>query len=708
MFEDLLREADLSLNHGDFYKSLDLLRQAHELKPDNLEIANRYSELQQRRNLEEQLRQIETDCTSKIQTGSMAAAHNVLGRGLNLLLEYLPSGNKQALNGILQAGRSLIADDQWEIAQGLLLELGRSGFEHWASLRTYTLANQWLELGRDIALMGIIASERALGNYVEAYRASRSYLYRNPTSEEAIRISAKTREMLYSHLNRSATKRLERAREAIQQEEFQLAIDNLYDLDSFYKKVEEEFPYEFRGDEDVEHIRLLAGKLKEEAVGLQTIQRATLSQLVEVEGLFSQNRLEEAERKLLEIRDVPLNDLSKRTKDLFELIRKTRIDKARHTFQREITSVQAGLGTLTLQELNTILGRLRELPDRIDWHLLHDEDRLDYEHTLDQVYRKLQIQSLFEQAQASIKTEGYEKAHAILASIPTQGNPEAQALLRQIEQGLERQRREKLEQSIQKLLERAKDDFRHKRFLTAQRTLHELSGILERIPEEHRMLWRVQIQTLGDEIKIASEIWSLYSQAQAHIWEGQKEGETGNLREANALLDQVIGNSDSNEAIQEIQEQARELMDSILMGTYMMDGNLNEVEKRLIAKMMVEPTNVNIRLNLIQIRATKDIEELAKQIKMESRLWFWATMISTIVAFVVFVIAIVFALRENTVFASLTLLVTVLTGFLAKAFSDQYQQANQRADRKLETKLEGFIKQQADEVEKIGKSPTTI
>ena len=148
-------------------------------------------------------------------------------------------------------------------------------------------------------------------------------------------------------------------------------------------------------------------------------------------------------------------------------------------------------------------------------------------------------------------------------------------------------------------------------------------------------------------------------------------------------------------------------MDGILLGTYMMDGDLQEVEKHLIRKMMLDPTNNNIRLSLIKVRATRDIEELTKQIKIESRLWFWATVLATLVAFGVFVVSIVFALRDNSIFASLNLLLAVLTGFLAKAFSDQYQKANERSDRKLDEKLQEFIKQPGDIEEMISPEKLT-
>ncbi len=699
MLETLLEKSEIALDTGDIDEALDLLRQAYEFQPDNSEIKNRYSKLKQRRNLEQKLREFELDYESRLSTNSRIDAHSTLEYAIELLLENLPPEHKQILTEILRLDGRLLSDDEWKIAQELRIKLCRSDND-WATYKACDLVDKWLKLGRDIATLGIIASAEAIGNLSEAYHLARDYLYRNPMSEDAIAQLASIMESLCDQISQSASKRLTRAKAAIQQEEYELAIKNLYEIDEvIYKEAEIEFPNLLLGDERVENIRAEANRLIPEAEKLHSIQIESRQKLEEVETLFLTGQFENAERVLLEIRDVPLNSVSKRTKNLTEQIKNARVNQARQMLHREVTNIQVSLDSLNSRDLSTALNHLQELPTEIDWHYLLDDDRQEYERIVNRIHRKLQIQSLFEQAEKSTEAGEYEKANAILSSIPTQENPEAQALLKQIEYELEKQRRNKLEQSVEKLLEKAKDDTYHKRFLTAQNILKEIVSLLGQVSEEYRVLWQVQIQNLKNDIEEASKIWALYTQAKEHVWEGQKTGESGNLREANGLLEQVIEVTATNEISREIQAQARELMDSMLMGVYMMDGNLDEVEKRLIAKMMVDPTNVKIRLNLIQVRATKDIDELTKQIKTESRLWFWATIIATIVAFAVFVTAVIFALLDNTIFASLTLLVTVLTGFLAKTFSNQYQQANQRSDNKLETKLEDFIRQQASEFE---------
>ena len=700
--DKLLREAEEALDSGDWYESLDLLRRAVELEPDNTLIAERYSQLRQLHSLEEKLRETELDYLSKLETDSIVDAYQALRDGLYAIADHLPQDKKELfLKLIRNAEPSRLGNEESrQAAQNLLADLGRLSAENRAYRKVYFLSDRLIDLGYDLALRGVVASASQLGDLFMAYRAAREYLHRHPRSEEAISQLSQVTEGLLSQLSSSATKRLHRAQENLEIEEFELALGNLRSISEIFEPVREEFPDLLKYD-DVEQILDKTSDLWQETKQLQAVYQEVAPKIQEAEELFVAGQLDEAEQMLSQIGEIPLVNLSRRVLGLREQVRKAKVDSARKILHTELASVQVSLGTLSSEESSRALGRLRALLSRIDWTVLPSEDRRDYERTLEQVYRRLQISSLFEQSRVSVEAGDSEKAYAIITSIPEQDNPEVQALFKEIEQGLERQRREHIETSVKKLLQRAKDDFFHKRFLSAERALDEIDAALGQISEEYRILWKAEAESLREEIKATSNIWSAYTQAQVHVWEGHKEGKIGNLREANALLEQVINTPPNNDIVQDIQAQARELMDAILMGTYMMDGNLQEVERHLIRKMMLDPTNIKIRLNLVQVRATKDVEELTKQIKIESRLWFWATATSTMVAFTVFVVAVVFALRDNNLFASLNLLLTVLTGFLAKAFSTQYQKANERSDRELEDKLREFIKQQTGEAEKL-------
>jgi hypothetical protein len=689
--EDLLRQAELCLRSGEFDRSLDLLRQATKLEPDNQEVAVLHSKLKERRALVDQLQALETDYALKTETGSLVAAREVLGQSLRILQDHLSGENRLALDRVLEVGEQVQSDNQRKLVEDSLSTLFEISSADYLTFRAYTLASRWLELGQDIALRGIISSSIEIGDLTGAYRAAQSYMMRYPADPEARRSAVQVRLLIRRRLEESATKRLELATRAVEQEEYETAIWSLDELDAMVRNLRDELPGIFIGDPVLEKIVDEGNKLRTEANALQNTWNKALLILEQAEDMFLNNKLAEAELRLLAIPHAPSAKLSRRIHESRQLIRNQRVDEARHQFLTEIVGIQTRLDGSNRYDLQKTLADLQTLSQKVDWSLLHDDDHTQFRNTLRRVREMLQIREVSEYAHEAIANRDYEKAKAILLSIPAENDPARQFLMQQVDLGLEQQRLERLQQLLRTLFDKAARDFRHRRFLTAQRTVQELGGVLEDLPEESRMLWRVQIETLGDEIKAGSEVWSLFAQAQVQVWEGQKDGQTGNIKEANDLLERVVGYSISNQVVEAIQQQARDLLDSILLGTYMLAGNLDEVERRLIVKMMVEPTNKDIRLNWTQVRATKHLDDLTRQIKMESRLWFWATMLASTVAFLVFVVAVAFALRENTVFASLTLLVTVLTGFLAKAFSDQYQQANQRADRKLEVNLDTIL-----------------
>jgi len=333
--DQLLKAAKAALSSGNLIASLDYLRRAHALWPEDPEIIDLYAKLQQHQLLQERLREIQADYNARLATRSLVDAHDKALQGLLLLAESrspLPTDARRILITIVKLGDtegSLAGDEEWQIAQDLLTQLLCSASQDWWRWRACELASEWLNLRRDISRLGIISSARMLGNGREAYRLARSYLRDHPTDEDAIHLCAEITVEFLDRLNSSARKRLSRAKDAVEQGYLSIAVDNLNSLeDEFYRPVEAEFPGFLDDIEEVDSIRAQANQLKQEIEEYHSLYPEIRSQLQSAEIAFVEGRLDEAGRSVPKIPDtLPAFHLAEQAKTLRRLISQTRSRK---------------------------------------------------------------------------------------------------------------------------------------------------------------------------------------------------------------------------------------------------------------------------------------------------------------------------------------------------------------------------------------------
>ena len=545
---DLLRRAETELEAGNLTEALDFLRQAHELQPDDPEIARRYAQLRRRRRLEERLRQAETDFQSKLATGSAVDALRTLRTGLEALLEPdsgLPEEGNALLQDLLRLSEreerlAFGRPEPWAKAQELLAQLGRLGYRNWAAGRASQMADRWARLARDVALRGVVASATQLGNLLEAYRGAATYMREHPTDEEAIRQEAETREKLINRLNESASKRLGRAREALERGDFQIALGNLEDIEKdFYGPVEREFPGLLDQYDEVERMRAEVERMKGEVERLQALHERVVPLLEEAESAFLEGRLEEAEGKLQtvpDLREAP--DLARRVEGLLERIAQARSDRARRALRDALTAAQTGLRlATTLEQFDALLEMLEGLPKQVDMDLLSGEGRESYHRMLEEVREQRETLTAGgeweAQAERALEEGDYIRAARALR--------EALAVVR------EGDRRARLEMRLEEMQPLAERQREREEALQRGRALLDEGKYIE----ARRELLRAQsLEATVDDLLNAARAGALLASAR-RAWEerGDWEGAQLDLEEAQAL---VGDNSEAEEIARQI------------------------------------------------------------------------------------------------------------------------------------------------------------
>ena len=487
----LLKKIEDALDNDDLPRSSTLLKQIVELEGNNTRVGDHYSRLQQRYLLEEKIREVEAEYTLKLESNSLVDAYQALRDGLYMLADHLPLDNKKSLLEILLIAESsrLNTEESWQAAKKQLAKFRRLGFGNRTSRKVYFLADKLIDLGYNIAVQGIISSTTQMGNLLSAYRTAQQYLYRYPDNEKVFTQFVEIRERFLDQLHNSATKRLSRAEEALKRGMLELAIDEQRDVDELLEQIRQEFP-ELFGELIREDILNKARYLRQKTERFLRIQAETEPKIEKAEYLIQNEQLEEAEQVLSQIGYIPLANLSERVSYFREQVRKARVDKARNILHTELASVQISLSAMSLKELNYTLDHLTVLPSKINWMILPSEDKEDYDRILEKIYKRLQVMRLIKQARIAVKDGDFEKAYAIITSVSEKDNPEVQAMFKEIEQGLVKQRHKIIETSIKRLLERARGDFQHRRFLSAQRALEKIDTALGQISAEYRILWK--------------------------------------------------------------------------------------------------------------------------------------------------------------------------------------------------------------------------
>lgn len=400
--EHLLQQADGLVERGELAQVVELLREAQEILPGDSEIAARYNKVTHRRKLEEAVRQAEQDYQTKLGTRSLPDALKALERGLELFLgpdSDLSNQERELLVELINLSRqhdglAYGIDAYWDIAQVKLGELNRLGAQEGSDLRAASLAGQWVDLARNIALRGVIASYAALNDLRGSYQAAVAYMRRNPMDEAAINEMATRQERLLEYLNESVKRRLSRARETLERGEFELALENLASIEAkdgaLYGGIEQEFPGLLAGYDEVARLRAEAEELTETARRQQELSTKARPLLEEAEKLFLADEFDQAEAKLralpADLRLLPR--LAEWARSLGDQIRLARSKRANETLAVHVRAAETRLRLARTQaEIEAILTDLETLPHNptIEWAALATEERQPYFNLLDQV-----------------------------------------------------------------------------------------------------------------------------------------------------------------------------------------------------------------------------------------------------------------------------------------------------------------------------------
>ncbi len=426
--ESLIRRADEELASGELTEALDLLRQARELDPNNSEVGKKYVTLRLRRDLEDQLRSLESDYLSKQASGSIVEAGKVLRGALELLLspEYgLEEKARSLLQELLEIGKgkeglAFGEEEGWREAQEKVSELGRLR-KDWLTNKAAHLVDLWTKIARDVALKGVVSSETKLGNLIEAYEAARTYMQAHPEDKEAVEQEASVRRKILERLSRSIVKRLGRAKELLEQGDVQLALQNLNDIrEEFYQEVQKRFPNLLKGDEDIAKLQAEEEELRHKVKRLQDIYDRNEPHLEQAQTFFDENKLEEAEQELRALGNVQeLPYLNKRAEELREKVKQARLKRAIKRVHQAITMAQTGMETeTTIEGLEKVLEQLKETQQEVDLQILPPEDRSSYKEVLAQVSKRIEslnAGSKFERlAEEFIRDGKYEQAAKML------------------------------------------------------------------------------------------------------------------------------------------------------------------------------------------------------------------------------------------------------------------------------------------------------
>ncbi len=338
----------------------------------------------------------------------------------------------------------------------------------------------------------------------------------------------------------------------------------------------------------------------------------------------------------------------------------------------------------------------------------------------EQVRRAVEANGLLEQAREALAKTDFALAKAYVARARTTF-PDllaAQALQREVEQAEKKQKDDQTETGIRALLANAKEQFGARLFATCTTTLNKAGSEMVQLPEPRRAPIEIEMGVLRTEIAEAEEAWSDYSQARVHVLEGHHESELAGLREAEALLNRVIQRPPREGVMRSIQREAEQMLHGVLMGAFMMEGNFEEIEKRLMRMIAINPHDISIVASLQRIQDTKylrgfaeDADETRRMARKEARGWYIASLVSAAIFSGLFIYAVLFVLltRPDDTLSYLTPLYTFVPGVLSAVFFKQYTDANRRLDeeqKKLWERVEDFHKEQTQQMNAVREQAT--
>lgn len=134
-----------------------------------------------------------------------------------------------------------------------------------------------------------------------------------------------------------------------------------------------------------------------------------------------------------------------------------------------------------------------------------------------EIHQVRQAKDLLGRIEAAINEDDYEKANSLMVAFKGSGLPdstEAQTLLKQIKDGLERQRQEAAERTIETLLEKAESSFRNRLFESAKSFLEAAHSESEHLADDSKISSVVEIKVLLRKVETTDEVWGRYGMCQ--------------------------------------------------------------------------------------------------------------------------------------------------------------------------------------------------
>jgi len=481
---ELLRQVDVAIEDGNLTEALDLLRQVRGFQRTP-EIDTRYTQTRRRKALEDRLREAEIDYQGKLGSASLPDAVKALRKAIDALLEpgsSLPHEVRAKLLELVMLGEredrlALGTEEHWQTGLDLLEQVGRAGTEHWAARRAFYFADLWARLAREVALKGIIASARELGDIHGSYQAATTLLRQHPEDKEVIDEIQKVRELLISRLNDSASKRLGRAEKALTKGRFKVALGELKSLeDDIYGKVDRDFPDLLEQYDEVAQIQGEAERLRERAEWLKS-EYARVSPLLEAANqAFLTDKLNEAAKKLREVGDVrEAPDLQEEIEDMYRRITEARSEKSQRILHAALTTAETKLMmAISSEDYQSILEDLQKSQQDLDTQLLAAEDRARYTQMVQQVSQAgeafVEGANWLELGQASLEHARYEEAVGALEKALATTREGGKRV--EIQVMLDRARPKAMDQQRQReALQRGKDLFHAREYERARQEL---------------------------------------------------------------------------------------------------------------------------------------------------------------------------------------------------------------------------------------------
>jgi hypothetical protein len=346
----------------------------------------------------------------------------------------------------------------------------------------------------------------------------------------------------------------------------------------------------------------------------------------------------------------------------------------------------------------------------------------------DRIERTIQAHVKTEQAEAAYNEGRYNEAMELVDAILKEIQPnfaEAVTLGQRI-------RRSWDEQKLQVLLEQARAAWLDDHVDEARDVLADARPVVECFPTDYRSIGESKIKSLEESINESEQIRKMYQHAR-DVWkEGRETRRVEKLTEAMDKFYQIVLANTQNEVVCVIQRNAKELVKGILAEitqSTQEEGLLDLALARLAYMLHAEPRDASLLLAYNRVQATKyrrdqtqreksvhvqmdeeqakrhdNLAAYSRRVGKEAFVWYVASLFSAIVAFVVFIYAIVLLIQTREALSYLTPLYTLVPGTLSALFFNQYAQANQRVDGERERvwrQSEEYEKRKLNEIESI-------